>query len=432
MQKIYIRTHAYNAKKTLRRAVDSVLNQTYTNFTYYLCENGSTDGGITSGMIEQYAKLDSRIVPFYNKVNRVWSGGNEAYLDLPHNIDDDDYYCFLDADDEYLPTFFEEMIAFMNKYDLDIACCGSDFISVADSNSLIERRLLHNNLILDGQKFVDMFPLYHVYMRTEWAKMYKGSTLHNTITKPGDCLNYPVAYGGDTFFNTRAFSDAQRVGILAKSLHKYYMSIKSVSYGMHPQRVKCDQILFKDAIDYLNHLEPFRKISQRNLDFLYAAYLNSLIDTVNVLFNAKISNSEKLNGLTEMCTSKYTQQLAAWQNLGLYIGRFSQMQHLRENFFTKIVKWLLALDEIPDKQAESFCNVGEFVCAASEYAGGWIFFQKFRIDYLINQRHTNKAKVKLIELEKLLPNDKDILAFREKLNKSDGSMSIDTVNANLK
>ena len=41
---IYIRTFAYNAEKTLERAVDSILNQTYADFTYYLMDHGSTDG----------------------------------------------------------------------------------------------------------------------------------------------------------------------------------------------------------------------------------------------------------------------------------------------------------------------------------------------------------------------------------------------------
>ena len=40
---IYIRTCAYNAEKTLQRAVDSVLNQTYQDFEYHILDNGSQD-----------------------------------------------------------------------------------------------------------------------------------------------------------------------------------------------------------------------------------------------------------------------------------------------------------------------------------------------------------------------------------------------------
>ena len=41
---IYVRTCAYNAEKTLKRAIDSILQQTYQNFEYHILENGSSDG----------------------------------------------------------------------------------------------------------------------------------------------------------------------------------------------------------------------------------------------------------------------------------------------------------------------------------------------------------------------------------------------------
>ena len=65
---IYVRTCAYNAEKTLRRAMDSVLNQTYDKLTYYVLDNGSTDR--TGEILREYAEKDSRVVPFFNKVNR--------------------------------------------------------------------------------------------------------------------------------------------------------------------------------------------------------------------------------------------------------------------------------------------------------------------------------------------------------------------------
>ena len=41
---IYVRTCAYNAEKTLKRAIDSILQQTYQDFEYHILENGSSDG----------------------------------------------------------------------------------------------------------------------------------------------------------------------------------------------------------------------------------------------------------------------------------------------------------------------------------------------------------------------------------------------------
>ena len=61
MGKVYFYTTAYNAEKTIRRCVDSVLQQNYDGeIVYYICENGSTDS--TGTILAQYAKDDPREV----------------------------------------------------------------------------------------------------------------------------------------------------------------------------------------------------------------------------------------------------------------------------------------------------------------------------------------------------------------------------------
>lgn len=409
MGKVYIRTYAYNAERTLRRTVDSVLNQTYADFVYYLCDNGSTDG--TREIVEEYASRDSRIKVFYNTVNRAFHETEEC-LFLPYNIAADDYFCSLDADDEYLPTFFEEMLAFMDKYDLDIAVCGSDFLNVADSNKLMGQRLLPQNLILQGNGFADYFPIYHQFVRTTWGKLSKGQTLGNTV-QDGAAPGFPRAYGGDTYNAMRTFRDAKRVGILSRSLHKYYVSNKTVSYVMHPERVRSDQIMHEVALDYL---KPFGEISPCNEDFLYAVYLNALRDTLEVLLNANISIKEKLTGLIQMFTCEYTQKLIARERFGTNIGQAQECQHSRKEFFAVAANWLLSLSEVPDEQIEDYCNIGELACAAAEYPEGWVSFNKLRIRIYIEQGQIEKAKTKLDEIAKLLPDDADVRVLYTEIN----------------
>lgn len=395
MKKIYIRTHAYNAEKTLRRAVDSVLNQTYVNFSYYLCDNGSTDGGATRKIIEEYAKSDNRIIPFYNEFNRNWKG-NEDYLDLPHHINKDDYFCELDADDEYLPAFFEEMLFLIELHGLDIACCGNDAFSAEKEDQLISRRLLTETLIVERERVVELFPIVYEFMRTCWGKLYKGSTLNNFITRYDQYANYPIAYGGDTFNNVRVFKKANRIGILARSLHKYYVSSKSDSYSMHPQRVKCDQILFEEAIEYL---KSFGEVSPGNLDFVFTAYLRALRNTLQVLLNADISVLEKINGLNEICTCEYTKQLASKKNLGFHTGDFQGWRAFRKEIFDSVVKWILGLKGVQADQVEKLCNIGEFASAVAGNPGGWIAFRKNKVDFLQKNGDLEIANLQLLELE---------------------------------
>ena len=55
----------YNAEKWLRRCVDSILAQTFTDFELLLIDDGSTDG--SPAICDEYAQRDSRIKVFYQK-----------------------------------------------------------------------------------------------------------------------------------------------------------------------------------------------------------------------------------------------------------------------------------------------------------------------------------------------------------------------------
>lgn len=410
MGKIYIATCAFNAEKTLQRCVDSVLNQTFTDFIYYLCDNASTDK--TGEIIKQYASQDSRIVPSYNKINHDWSENSEYAL-LPHTISDEDYFSLLDADDELALTFFEEMINFLQKNDLDLAVCGNDFIDSATGN-LTSARGIGRELILQSElDFSEYFPYYHQFMRTGWAKLYTGRISHQRYVYSNYPSGFPKAYGGDTYIIFRCLRGAKRVGIYPKSLYRYYMSPNSKSYQIHPQRIECDCILYDDAIDFLK--TKYGIVTPRNEDFLYVVYLNALRDTLQVLLNANISIAEKLTGLIEMLTCEHTKKLIARENFGTYIGQIQESQHSRKEFFAVVANWLLALKEVPDDQVEDYCNIGELACVAAEYPGGWVAFNKLRIRIYMEQGQIEKAKTKLDDLEELLPNDADVRVLRREI-----------------
>ena len=297
MSKYIIYTTAYNAEKTIRRAIDSVLNQTHTDFIYYVLDNAATDS--TYEIIKEYAKHDKRIVPLHNE--KSW-GGNGIY-EVLKNYSKDCYFCALDADDEYAPDFLEKMLLFIKNENLDIAACGSNFVDM-QTNKHLGMRLLKNNLILDGEEFDRYFPTYHQFMRTIWGKVYSVSVLHRSKFK-----KYTLhGYGYDTLFATNAFYNANRVGIISETLHKYYISSKSVSYQFEQGRISSDRILFDAAWDFLT--SKCGAVSADNLNFLRMVYLNAIRDTLNVLINTQINLSDKLDYLLDIFQNQHTQELS--------------------------------------------------------------------------------------------------------------------------
>ena len=83
---------AYNAEKYLRRCINSILAQTFTDFELLLIDDGSTD---KSGEIcDEYADKYARIRVFH-KANGGVSSARNVGLDNAVG----EYICFCDADD---------------------------------------------------------------------------------------------------------------------------------------------------------------------------------------------------------------------------------------------------------------------------------------------------------------------------------------------
>lgn len=72
--KISVIVPVYNAESTIRRCVDSILAQTFTDFECLLIDDGSKD---RSGEIcDEYAEKDSRVMAFHKENGGVSSARN--------------------------------------------------------------------------------------------------------------------------------------------------------------------------------------------------------------------------------------------------------------------------------------------------------------------------------------------------------------------
>ena len=296
--KIIVYTCAYNAEKTLRRTIESILSQTYQNWVYYILDNGSTDR--TGAIIGDYAKTDSRIVYLVNKENNIWEPGSR-WRDIISMQENTDYFTWLDADDEYKKDFLKEAITFINRNSLDIAACGSQFIHATTGQPMQQSYSIPNDLIIFRDGFSNHFKSYYQFMWTYWGKLYSIS-LFQTL----DIDKINVSFSWDRIFATELFRLASRVGMLSGTLHKYYVSDKSVSYQYSTLRVVSDQICCDFELNYLQEKEA---LTQDNLDRVYATYINAIKNTFIIIKNAKIKPLEKLRDIRDIFSHQHTQEI---------------------------------------------------------------------------------------------------------------------------
>ena len=239
---VVVYMQAYNAERTLRRALDSMLNQTYRDWILYLVDNGSTDS--TGNIADKYAEMDSRIICKHVFPNNFlyFHSFIATYLRNPLGC----YFAWLDSDDEYDPNFLNHMSQFAQENKLDVAACGNYFIDGISGHCLSVRTSKRNIILESKQDFDKYFPIYHQFIRTMWAKLFSTSILQKGIFLP----NRSISYGSDTMFLLESVRLSQRIGILSEPLHKYYISNKSVSYKLDSKRITSDQILFNETYKF--------------------------------------------------------------------------------------------------------------------------------------------------------------------------------------
>lgn len=299
---IYIRTCAYNAERTVARAIESILNQTYREFRYYILDNGSTDR--TGEIIREYAEEDERIVAFRGEKNHDYSENRQFWL-LSQRLEEDDVFCVLDADDTYELTFLEEMLKFQKDNRLDLAICGSKIVDV--TGEVIGERVLRECCFLSDEQSYDwFFPEVHWNLRQVWGKLYsaKAAKARYEIELPEW---FPRVYGGDTVNVYECVNSSEKIGVYNKALHRYEVSSGSVSYKWKDGRETADFILFEKAQELLLH--KCGHVSPRNLNFLYAVQFNALKDTLRVLFKSDLPAERKieiLKGIFEHPITKQT------------------------------------------------------------------------------------------------------------------------------
>lgn len=110
-EKISVIMSCYNCSGTLRKAVDSIIAQTYTNWVMICCDDGSRDN--TLNILKEYQ------IRYPDKFIIIQNEGNKK---LPYSLNhcleyvDTELVARMDADDWSLPDRFGRQVAFLQEH----------------------------------------------------------------------------------------------------------------------------------------------------------------------------------------------------------------------------------------------------------------------------------------------------------------------------
>lgn len=128
MPKVTVLMPVFNGEKYLREAIESILNQTFTDFEFLIINDGSTDS--TVGIINSYN--DSRIRLIHNDRN----AGLIVTLNKGFDLANGEYIVRMDCDDISMTERIEKQVHFMDS-NLDVGVCGTWFQFVDTGQKIV-------------------------------------------------------------------------------------------------------------------------------------------------------------------------------------------------------------------------------------------------------------------------------------------------------
>ncbi len=231
----------YKAEKYIKKAVDSVLNQTFGDFELILIDDRSPD--CSYEMLKEMEKNDSRIRVYQNEVNSGVSYTRNFGVDVANS----EWIAFLDSDDYWEPNKLERQLPIhLENRDTVLSYTGTKFMKdngelydyiMPAEKSITFSELLKRNIISCSS----------VIVRKDVMQKYKfaGDKMHEDYTAWLNILKeYGSAYGVEEQLLVYRLTNNSKSSGRIKSAMMIYRSYRAVK--MNP--FKATFCMFRYAI----------------------------------------------------------------------------------------------------------------------------------------------------------------------------------------
>lgn len=207
---------SYNEEKNISRCLDSILNQTFSDFEVLCVDDGSNDN--TFDIIKEYSKKDNRIIPMKNPGKGVSSARNFGIDNANGN-----YIGFVDSDDFIQPQMYEFLYRAIIENKCDFSVCR-----YKKTNELIKKNFEYKTEKFIPENFVSFndseFTINNeLVFSAIWTKLISKEFLKNIKFN-----NFRI--GEDTVFNSQLCSKDYKAIFVDAELYNYYINTQSVSF----------------------------------------------------------------------------------------------------------------------------------------------------------------------------------------------------------
>ena len=225
----------YNAKQTLGKCLDSVIQQSYINLEIIIVDDGSTDE--TSMIYEDFLRKDERIKIFKQENSGVSKARNKGLA-----VATGEYICFVDSDDWVESDYCSELYHSLVKENADIAIVEASYED--ENGNIVFSKPISEEMVIDGKRALALLLEDNIIQSHPWGKLYKVSFFRN--------VNFPENLKCFEDYSTlfKVFDKAIRVVKSNKKLYHYIQHEHSLSHNLSPETAYYFYLAIMDVIKF--------------------------------------------------------------------------------------------------------------------------------------------------------------------------------------
>ena len=295
-KKVCIIIPVYNAERYLGYSLNSVLSQTYTNWTAILVDDGSTDSSLE--ICRSYEAIDSRF-RVVSKPNGGVSSARNAGLALAEG----DYLEFLDSDDCLAQDALEKQVALATAHNSQLVIANA--VMVDFNNPCGNRITLNSNWLEQSPSVLSAEEFREKRMRliwltalleSPWAKLYDLALWKQLgILFPED-----MSLGEDFVSNMKYYSACNKAVFLNECGYYYnqYVGSGSLSEKYRPDLFEIKMYLMDKLEEHLGGLDDLSE-PELNAFYCYTAG-NGLTCVEQTVLNSGMDGEQLSARMREM------------------------------------------------------------------------------------------------------------------------------------
>lgn len=256
MAKISVIVPVYKVEKFIHRCVDSILDQTFTDFELILVDDGSPDN--CGKICDEYAEKDSRIHVIHQE-NGGLSAARNAGIDWSFANSNSEWITFVDSDDWVHPQMLAMFYEVATKERINFVLCKYQ----QTQNMMQHSR--YDNIKYSIKKSEEAYVENYSVAMPAWGKFY-----HKIIFNTHRFLIGKLHE--DAFFTYKVLFEHPKIAIIDFPLYFYFINENSITHSpWTPKRL--DEVdAHEEQLEYLK------------MNLYEDAYKREIIAYTNVMF----------------------------------------------------------------------------------------------------------------------------------------------------